>query len=194
MYSSRRTQYGHLTLQNRTGQRNGQARRGWHVFVIPVFMRPRQEDRSEFEASPGHIACSKEMQQMYKGVRHYIGEVREWMRAAGWWRARRAGGMTRGGVDNGRPRSRIPGRLPFIKGVSSVCLPQTPAGGAGCWNRGDRSRGSRGSRQCWSLARRWHSRYARRRGDAGPACLEPRPGPGLGPPPQVCTPPGRHAL
>lgn len=91
MYSSRRKQYGHLTRQNRTGQRNRQARGRWHVFVITVLRRPRQEDGSEFEASPGHRTGTKEMQQMYKGVRQYLGEVREWMRAAGWRRARRAG-------------------------------------------------------------------------------------------------------
>lgn len=55
----------------------------------------------------------------------------------------KAGGATGGGVDNGRPCRRLPGRLPFIKGVYSACLPQTPAGGVRCWNRGDR--GDRGS-------------------------------------------------
>lgn len=48
----------------------------------------------------------------------------------------KAGGATGGGVDSGRPRSRLLGRLPFIKGVCSAFLPQTPAGGVRCWNRG----------------------------------------------------------
>lgn len=64
-----------------------------------------------------------------------------------------------GGVDNGRPLSRLPGRLPFIKGASSACLPQTPTGGAGCQNCGDRGgwrlRTSVALAPCLEARRRW---------------------------------------
>lgn len=65
----------------------------------------------------------------------------------------------RGGVDNGRPLSRLPGRLPFIKGASSACLPQTPTGGAGCQNCGNRGgwrlRTSVALAPCLEARRRW---------------------------------------
>lgn len=66
---------------------------------------------------------------------------------------RREGRAAGGGLDDGRPHShRLSGRLPHYKGVHSTCLSQTPAGGAGC-----RDRGLRESRvtPCPEARRRW---------------------------------------